>query len=441
MEPQNKHDELFARIEQLEKEVTECKQKITQLQNILLNDRSRYKPVQNKTSNSESFTLENYVGLKLIHFVGIIVLIIGLSIGVKYAIDIDLISPVLRIILAWAAGILLLLLSYKLRKRFELFSMILFSGSMASLYFTTYAAFEYYAILPRLLTFIIMLSLTIFTVYTALKYNRAQIAVLALVGAYGIPFFVRGNSDNVLMLLSYTLLINLGVMFLSIKKYWPILTYLAFITTWLIYFSCIYMDDPNEHATTLKVFGMLFFMLFLLSSLLFKLYRNIPLIDTDSILLLFNSIFVYTALNILYAKEAVNSWAVSSIIMSVMYIISGIAVRRYLSQQRFLSNTLLGIGLTAFAAFIALEYEGFTITIIWLLTAILIFVAGMYFKFKIFRVSAIFLFAATLLKLLLFDSQSFTPVQKIISYVLTGTVLLIVSFLYQRFKGRIFDEE
>ncbi len=95
----------------------------------------------------------------------------------------------------------------------------------------------------------------------------------------------------------------------------------------------------------------------------------------------------------------------------------------------------------ALAAYIALEYEGFTITIIWLSVAILSFVAGMYFRFKILRIAAIFLFGVTLLKLLFFDSLSFTAVQKVTGYILTGTILLIVSFLYQKFKNRIFEEE
>ncbi|MFN2457269.1 MAG: hypothetical protein ABR502_03610 [Chitinophagaceae bacterium] len=40
---------------------------------------------QNLTDDRLNF--ENFIGLRLIHLVGIVVLVIGLSIGVKYAID------------------------------------------------------------------------------------------------------------------------------------------------------------------------------------------------------------------------------------------------------------------------------------------------------------------------------------------------------------------
>jgi uncharacterized membrane protein len=54
--------------------------------------------------------------------------------------------------------------------------------------------------------------------------------------------------------------------------------------------------------------------------------------------------------------------------------------------------------------------------------------------------TAILLMGLTLVKLLMLDSLSFSPVQKIISYVLLGVLLLVVSFYYQKFKKQLFGE-
>src|SRR5689334_3220854 len=94
--------------------------------------------------NRRPWPIENFVGLKLIQFIGIVVLVIGLSIGVKYAIDKNLISEFMRIALAYTAGSLLYVLSVRLKSKFLVFSALLFSGGMSSLYFTTYAAYVYY---------------------------------------------------------------------------------------------------------------------------------------------------------------------------------------------------------------------------------------------------------------------------------------------------------
>jgi uncharacterized membrane protein len=55
--------------------------------------------------------------------------------------------------------------------------------------------------------------------------------------------------------------------------------------------------------------------------------------------------------------------------------------------------------------------------------------------------TAILLIGLTLLKLLILDSISFSPVQKIISYLVLGVLLLVVSFFYQKFKKQLFGED
>src|SRR4030095_9592597 len=119
-------------------------------------------------------------GLRIVHLVGIVVLVIGLSIGVKYAIDRELISEAARIVLASLVGITLYILSWRLRKKYQLFSAILFSGAMASLYFTTYAAFVYYGFFPFAITFPLMVGLTVYTAFESIRYDRQEIAALGM---------------------------------------------------------------------------------------------------------------------------------------------------------------------------------------------------------------------------------------------------------------------
>ena len=240
MEKDDELNELILRIDKLSEDIDKYHREINllKLEVAKLKGESPTPLIKgNKSSLSMRPGFENFIGLKLIHFVGIVILIIGLSIGVKYAIDVHLISPALRVGLAYAAAVILFVISGRLRKKYELFSMILFSGSMATAYFTTYAAFDYYRLISAILTFGLMLGFTFLTVFNSLKYKRQEIAILGLVGAYGIPFFVRGNSDNALALFSYILLINIGILVVSYKKYWIALTYIAFFTTWTVFLS------------------------------------------------------------------------------------------------------------------------------------------------------------------------------------------------------------
>jgi uncharacterized membrane protein len=99
-----------------------------------------------------------------------------------------------------------------------------------------------------------------------------------------------------------------------------------------------------------------------------------------------------------------------------------------------------GFSLLLFVIFIAFNWDGIIVTLLWLLTAVLIFSLGVYRKSVPIRMTAILLMGITLLKLVLLDSLSFSPIQKIIAYVVLGILLLVVSFFYQKFRKQLFGE-
>src|SRR5215471_19751263 len=94
-------------IENLQRQVNELSEQLKQSQEKLFQLQQQLnsfdqKDTQNAHSSSQPAssvkhahhnTLENFIGLRVIHLVGIVVLLIGISIGVKYAIDKNLITP------------------------------------------------------------------------------------------------------------------------------------------------------------------------------------------------------------------------------------------------------------------------------------------------------------------------------------------------------------
>lgn len=221
-----------------------------------------------------SSSLENIIGLRLIHLVGIVVLVIGLSLGVKYAIDKNLISEGLRISLAYAAGVVLYLLSARLKKNYTGFSAILFSGAMASLYFTTFGAFVYYHFLSYTVAFVLMIAFTVYTAFEALRYNRQEIALLGLVGAYGIPFLISPDTGHPEMLFLYISIINLGVVFLCAKKPWEMVGRAAQIISWGLFIGWAALQN-DERIKTYGIFFMIaFFLQFTVNALSAKWFRK-----------------------------------------------------------------------------------------------------------------------------------------------------------------------
>jgi len=219
--------------------------------------------------------LEKFIGENLISKIGIVILVLGVAIGAKYAIDRDLISPLTRIVLGYLFGFGLLAIAIRLKEKYLNFSAVLLSGAMAIQYFITYAAHSFYGLIAQSSAFALMLIFTIFTVLTAIKYNRQIIAHFGLVGAYTIPFLLSDNSGNYGFLFSYISIINLGILAISIKKYWKSLFYSSFLITWATFagwflFKYNSLDYFHLALTFLTVFFFIFYTTFISYKILSK---------------------------------------------------------------------------------------------------------------------------------------------------------------------------
>lgn len=80
------------------------------------------------------------------------------------------------------------------------------------------------------------------------------------------------------------------------------------------------------------------------------------------------------------------------------------------------------------------------LSILWGVSALLLIAWGIYQKKKYLRVGAIALFTVTLLKLFFYDIAELDTIAKTIAFVSLGGLLLIISFLYNKYQHLIADE-
>ena len=73
--------------------------------------------------------------------------------------------------------------------------------------------------------------------------------------------------------------------------------------------------------------------------------------------------------------------------------------------------------------------------------ALILISLGIWKKKKYLRVGAIVLFGATLVKLFIYDLSDLNTISKTIVFVSLGILLLIISFLYNKYKKLIFDQD
>ena len=80
-----------------------------------------------------------------------------------------------------------------------------------------------------------MVGLTAYTAFEAIRYDRQEIAVLGMVGAYGIPFLISQNSERADLFFSYIIVINVGVVYLSFRKRWKVMGQFALLISWTLF--------------------------------------------------------------------------------------------------------------------------------------------------------------------------------------------------------------
>ncbi|MFW5706989.1 MAG: DUF2339 domain-containing protein [Bacteroidota bacterium] len=323
--------------------------------------------------------LEKFIGENLSNKIGIIIMIIGVAIGVRYTIENELFTPIMRVMAGYLTGVVLLATGLRLRRNFENFSAVLLSGAMAIMYFITWFAYDFYALISQVPAFVAMLIFTVFTVLAALRYNRQIIAHIGLVGAYAVPFLLSGESENVVFLFVYMAIINTGIFAVSVKKYWKALFYSSFGFTNLIFLSWfLFSYNENGQFTIALGFLSLFFILFYASFLAYKLLRDEKFGIHDVFLLLANS-FVFYGLGMVmlydhFESRNILGWFTAGNAL-IHFGVSALVYFRRLADRN-LVFLITGLGLVFLTLTIPVVLEGNWVSLLWAGEAALLFWIG-----------------------------------------------------------------
>lgn len=315
---------------------------------------------------------EKFIGENLINKIGIVILVIGIIIGAKYAIDKDLISPATRIITGYVLGLGLLGFAYRLKTKYHNFSAVLLSGAMTSLYFLTYAAYAHYHLLSLTIAFGLMLLFTIFTVLAALKYDKEIISILGMVGAYALPVLLGEDTGTPVLLLSYMAIINLGIYYIVYRKHWYSSHLLASVISWLVLLTWYILHDHTQHKPALFGFAILFFLLSVLTLIL--LFRARPEKPHKLVMLslILNALCFFATGYLL--TEALSKDVSLTGLFTIANATFYLSVCYYFHKQQARQTAFylfLGLGLSFLTISIPIQLDGYFVTILWLTESLL----------------------------------------------------------------------
>jgi uncharacterized membrane protein len=314
--------------------------------------------------------LEKFIGENLVNKIGIAVLVLGVAFFVKYAIDKEWINEVGRVCIGLACGIGLTGLAHYLRNSYRSFSSVLAGGGIAIFYFTIAFAFHQYALISQTAAFLLMVGITGFAVLLALLYDKTELAVIAAVGGFLTPFLVSNGQGNYIVLFTYLVILNTGLLTLSYFKRWPLINILSLVFTeiivagWLV--KTLLDQTPGVSYPLALMFMTVLYLLFLGMNTIYKIRQRRNFIAFDfSLLLLLTASYYAGGMLLLEQVQGGMYQGVFTLSAGVIDLLLAWYFFKRKAPDRNLLYLLIGLTLTFLSLAVPVQLEGKTITLFW----------------------------------------------------------------------------
>lgn len=347
--------------------------------------------------------LEKFIGENLINKIGILILVLGISFFVKFAIDKDWINEPARVGIGVLAGSLVMFIANKLRKNYAAFSSVLVAGAISIFYFTISIAFHDYHLFNQTVAFIIMVVITAFSALVSVSYNRQELAVLSLIGGFAVPFMVSTGSGNYVVLFTYIAILNCGILAIAYFKKWNIVTVLSFVFTTLLFLSWYIrelFDNKLPHQGALS-FATLFYFIFSITLVVNNIRKKGTFTLIEYFILILNTFFFFGIGMGIIHNWGINFKGLFTVLLAVYNLVYAIILYKKFGLDKNAVYLLIGLALTFVTLTIPIQFEGNQITIFWAAEAVLLFWLSQKSKIAYFKTGAFIVQILTVISLFL----------------------------------------
>lgn len=355
-------------------------------------------PVEHE-EDSRNF-LERILGANWLSKIGIVTLVLGIAFFVKYAIDQNWINEIGRVGIGLLTGGIIIGIAHKLKAKYHVFSSILVGGGISVFYITITLAFREYELFNQTIAFVLLIFVTIFSVLLSLLYNRKELAVFSLLGGFASPLLVSSGAGNYIILFSYILILNAGMLIVSYMKQWRIIGMISYVLT-LLFFWTWTLDSFKDEFFTVALFISLFFVQFYLLALFDHLKTDKSITIYQVILILTNNLSAFLAYLFVFDKYSSDIRGLITISLAVVNAIVLVVLFRNSRIDRNLVYLLIAIVMSFVSLAIPIQLKGHVITLFWAAESVVILWLWQKSQIRVFHVGFILISLLALFSYLL----------------------------------------
>lgn len=220
-------------------------------------------------------TMEFSIATTWLMRAGIIACVAFVGYFLMWSIEHELIGASGRVAIAIFFGLGMILGGLRLiNRQLNILGQGFIGGGLACLYFSMFAAGPLYKLLPSPAVFAIMIMITLVAGLLAVRTKSMLVAIFGIIGGFCTPILLRTGQPQFLMLYSYLLLLNLGVLGIAHYRQWRLLNYLGFIFTYVLFFASLNQYQRADFPVAIT-FLSLFFTVQSLMIILYNIRRAV----------------------------------------------------------------------------------------------------------------------------------------------------------------------
>lgn len=207
--------------------------------------------------------------------VGLLVLFFGLAFLARYAVEHSLVPIEVRLAGIVAGGVALLAVGWRLRHSRSGYALSMQGGGVAVLYLTIFASMRIYQLIPPTLGFGLLVGVVVFSAVLALLQHAQALAVIGMAGGFMAPMLASTGQGSHVMLFSYYLLLNAGLLVMAWKQAWRVLNLTGFLFTFSIALAWGARDYRPELFASTEPFLIAFVLMYVAAAVLYA-WRSAP---------------------------------------------------------------------------------------------------------------------------------------------------------------------
>jgi uncharacterized membrane protein len=311
---------------------------------------------------------ERLFGANLVVTVGVIVLFFGVAFLLKYTYERVHVPIELRLTALAAAAIVLLAIGWRLRLSRPGYALALQGGGVGILYLVIFGAFRLFHLLPAPLTFALLVAVAACSAALAVAQNSLTLAAIGVSGGFLAPLLASTGQGSHVMLFSYYVVLNAGILAIAWVKAWRVLNVLGFGFTFAVgwlWGAKAYV--PEDFATT-EPFLIVFFLMYVAIPILFARRRAVELKDYVDGTLVFGVPIVAFGLQTALMRGMEYGAAYSALGVALFYVLLAAALwRRAGAGMRLLVEAFVALSLAFGTLTIPLAFDGRLTSAAWAL--------------------------------------------------------------------------